>query len=174
MLSSYAEHFFIINQISGVISSKFEDCVFFLFFTARDEITNSIKTITEGVFSGDLNVSDIDEQLVSNCMYTNKSPDPDLLVRTSGEIRFSDFLLWQISCTQVCFTDVLWPELSIWHLLTAVFKYQTRYNEMISVKEAKTSLANNSRYCRNESRVANFLNHVDEYRRNQIESYLNI
>lgn len=136
-------------------------------YSSRDEITNSIKSITHGVSSGDLKINDIDEQLMSNCMYTNKSPDPDLLVRTSGEFRFSDFLLWQISCTQVCFTGVLWPELSIWHLLTAIFQYQTRYNEMRSVKEAKTSLANNSMHCRSESRVANFLNHIDEYRRDR-------
>lgn len=65
-------------------------------YTSRDEITNAIKTISGGVKSKDIQLDDIDENLISKCLYTNQSTDPDLLVRTSGEVRFSDFLLWQV------------------------------------------------------------------------------
>lgn len=64
---------------------------------ARDEITHAIKDVIEGVESGDILLEDINENLISNCLYTNDSPDPDLLIRTSGEVRFSDFLMWQVS-----------------------------------------------------------------------------
>lgn len=62
----------------------------------RDEITNAISTIIESVKSNDIEVSDIDESLINSCLFTNQSTEPDLLVRTSGEVRFSDFLLWQV------------------------------------------------------------------------------
>lgn len=103
-------------------------------------------------------------------MYTNKSPDPDLLVRTSGEMRFSDFLLWQISCTQVCFADVLWPELSIWHLFSAIFKYQTNYYDMLSVKNAKKHCTQN----KDGNRIENFLDELNKSRRYQLESFINV
>lgn len=65
-------------------------------YTSRDEITNSMKTIVKGVKNDEIDVEDINEALFSECLYTNKSTCPDLLVRTSGEVRFSDFLLWQV------------------------------------------------------------------------------
>ncbi|KAF7273284.1 hypothetical protein GWI33_014005 [Rhynchophorus ferrugineus] len=70
-------------------------------YTSREEMTHSIQTIVEGVKNGDIVKEDIDEDLISNCLYTNLSPNPDLLIRTSGEVRLSDFLLWQISNTQL-------------------------------------------------------------------------
>lgn len=65
-------------------------------YTSRDEITNGMKTIAEGVKNNEIETNDITEALLNECLYTNKSPPPDLLVRTSGEVRFSDFLLWQV------------------------------------------------------------------------------
>ncbi|KAJ8959197.1 hypothetical protein NQ318_022459 [Aromia moschata] len=64
-------------------------------YTSRDEIATSMKTIVDGVDQQHIQIDDISEELISQCLYTNMSPDPDLLVRTSGEIRLSDFLLWQ-------------------------------------------------------------------------------
>lgn len=93
-------------------------------YTSRDEIVNTAKTLVNAVNEDLLNVDDIDEPLFSDSLYTHASPNPDLIVRTSGEIRFSDFLLWQIANSQICFTDVLWPEFSIWHFLYCIFKYQ--------------------------------------------------
>lgn len=66
-------------------------------YTSRDEMTNGMKTVIEGVKKDEIEVDDINEALFNECLYTNKSANPDLLVRTSGEVRFSDFLLWQVS-----------------------------------------------------------------------------
>ncbi|GJQ72163.1 hypothetical protein Trydic_g3257 [Trypoxylus dichotomus] len=74
-------------------------------YTSRDELTTAVKNILKGVELDLISPDDINEQLVSQCLYTNGSPDPDLLVRTSGEVRFSDFLLWQIWNTNVCFAE---------------------------------------------------------------------
>lgn len=64
---------------------------------ASDEITSAIKNVVEGVDRSELNLEDINEDLINKCLHTRHSPEPDLLIRTSGEIRFSDFLLWQVS-----------------------------------------------------------------------------
>lgn len=66
-------------------------------YTSRDEITDAVKTIVNGVRHNELELSDICDDLIRRCMYSGRSPDPDLLVRTSGETRLSDFLLWQVS-----------------------------------------------------------------------------
>lgn len=64
---------------------------------------------------------------MEKCLYTSQSPHPDLLIRTSGEVRLSDFLLWQTSYSCLSFVDVLWPEFSIWHLYGAILHYQRNY-----------------------------------------------
>ncbi|XP_076636719.1 dehydrodolichyl diphosphate synthase subunit [Colletes latitarsis] len=99
-------------------------------YTSRDEITHAIKDVIEGVRCGDILLDDIDENLISNCLYTNDSPNPDLLIRTSGEVRFSDFLMWQISNTCIYFTNVLWPEFNVWEFLNAIFYYQRCYSDI--------------------------------------------
>lgn len=66
-------------------------------YTSRDEMTESIKTIVDGVRHNEIEVCDINDELIRNCMYSRHSSDPDLLVRTSGECRLSDFLLWQVN-----------------------------------------------------------------------------
>lgn len=104
-------------------------------YTSRDEITHSIRTVAEGVARKQLRQDDIDEELLTKCMYTKHGPDPDLLVRTSGEVRLSDFLLWQSSSTVIYFTKTLWPEFNIWHLFGAVFYYQRCYWQMHSIKD---------------------------------------
>lgn len=67
-------------------------------YTSRDEITDAIRTCVHGCETGELRPDDVDNDLLRLCMYTRRSPDPDMLVRTSGEARLSDFLLWQVSC----------------------------------------------------------------------------
>nr|CAD7591093.1 unnamed protein product [Timema genevievae] len=106
-------------------------------YTARDEMTHAIRTIATGVEQNSLSLSDVNERLISDCLYTNKSQDPDLLIRTSGEVRFSDFLLWQISCSCVYFTKVLWPEFSFWDMLSAVFYYQRCSPDISSLKHCQ-------------------------------------
>lgn len=93
-------------------------------YTSRDEIAHSVNAILKGVSKNEIQVEDINEDLISSCLYSHASSNPDILIRTSGEVRLSDFLLWQTGYTQICFTDVLWPEFSLWDLLGLVFKYQ--------------------------------------------------
>lgn len=115
-------------------------------YTSRDEITHAIKNVIEGVRSGDILSEDIDENLISNCLHTSSSPNPDLLIRTSGEVRISDFLMWQISSACIYFTTVLWPEFSLWDFLNAIFYYQRCYSEMqkiTKIQNVKPKIKNN-------------------------------
>ncbi|XP_019696982.2 dehydrodolichyl diphosphate synthase complex subunit DHDDS [Harpegnathos saltator] len=108
-------------------------------YTSRDEITCAIKDIVKGVKHNEIVPEDINEDLISNCLYTYNSPDPDLLIRTSGEVRLSDFLMWQISDTCVYFANVLWPEFTIWDFLSAIFYYQRCYSDLQRVTRIQNS-----------------------------------
>ncbi|OAD59734.1 Dehydrodolichyl diphosphate synthase [Eufriesea mexicana] len=99
-------------------------------YTSRDEITHAIKEVIEGVQNGNILSEDIDENLIFNCLYTNNSPNPELLIRTSGEVRLSDFLMWQISNTCIYFSNTLWPEFNLWEFLNAIFYYQRCYSDI--------------------------------------------
>lgn len=112
-------------------------------YTAREEMAQAVQTVVSGVEHGTLQLSDVTQQLLANCLYTSASPDPQLLIRTSGEVRLSDYLLWQASCSCIYFADILWPEFSIWHLLAAILKYQRSYNQLLPVRLAD-DMANGS------------------------------
>jgi undecaprenyl diphosphate synthase len=86
----------------------------------------AIKSIAEQYKSGKISTSDITDELVSNSLTTAGFPDPELLVRTSGEQRISNFLLWQIAYSELFFTDVLWPDFKEEDLYKAVISYQNR------------------------------------------------
>ena len=89
-------------------------------YSGRDEIVNSIKKIS------DSNYENIDEELVSNYLMTRRMPDPDLLIRTGGEYRISNFLLWQIAYTELYFTEILWPDFNYKDLDKAILNYTNR------------------------------------------------
>ncbi|KAL0133741.1 hypothetical protein PUN28_001008 [Cardiocondyla obscurior] len=113
-------------------------------YTSRDEITHAIKDVAKGIKRTDILPEDINEDLITDCLYTYKSTNPDLLIRTSGETRFSDFLLWQIADSCVYFTNVLWPEFNIWNFVGAIFYYQRCYPDLQKIKlNAKTIVHNN-------------------------------
>lgn len=95
-------------------------------YGGRDEITTATKKIAEKVKNGELNIEDITEELISNNLYTAGQPDPDLLIRTSGEERISNFLPWQISYSEFVFTDKYWPAFSNQDLLETIAIYQKR------------------------------------------------
>lgn len=97
-----------------------------LSYGSRQEIVNAAKKIAERVKNGDILLNDIDEQTFSNMLYTAKVPDPDLLIRTSGEQRISNYLLWQIAYTELFFTETLWPDFNKQELNTIIESYQTR------------------------------------------------
>ncbi|XP_059060155.1 dehydrodolichyl diphosphate synthase complex subunit DHDDS-like [Achroia grisella] len=90
-------------------------------YTGRDEISRAASHIVDGVKNNELSLNDIDEELVSLSVELG---EPELLVRTSGEVRLSDFMLWQVTNTVLYFSDVLWPEFTIWNLLAAIIHFQ--------------------------------------------------
>jgi len=104
-------------------------------YTSRDEITMAIKEIACGVEEKSIMNSDINEELIEHCLYTSQCKPVDLLIRTSGEVRLSDFLLWQTSFSTLCFVDALWPEFSVWNFLYCILKYQLQYDTMQNAKE---------------------------------------
>lgn len=112
-------------------------------YTSRQEMTSSVDVLARAVQAGILDPNEIDAELLNYCFWSRESTPPDLLIRTSGEIRLSDFLLWQSSHSVLSFTPVLWPEFSIWHLIQAVFYYQ-RNKLTINVAE------DNQHSCREE------------------------
>ncbi|KAM7308814.1 dehydrodolichyl diphosphate synthase complex subunit Dhdds [Ixodes scapularis] len=93
-------------------------------YTSREEMCNAIQELAAGVQEGLLSPDDVTEESLSHALYSRNSKDPALVIRTSGEVRLSDFLLWQSSHSVLEFVSVLWPEFSIWHLLAAVLWYQ--------------------------------------------------
>jgi undecaprenyl diphosphate synthase len=107
-------------------------------YSARWEIANATKTIAEQVTQGIVKVEDINEELISKFMTTSAIPDPELLIRTSGECRVSNFLLWQIAYTEFHFTDVLWPDFKREDLFKAVLDYQSRERRFGKVSEQLT------------------------------------
>jgi undecaprenyl diphosphate synthase len=99
---------------------------FALNYGSRHEIVSAIRQIAEEIGSGQMNAADIDDDMVSNRLLTSGLPDPDLMIRTSGEIRISNFMLWQIAYSELWFTDIYWPEFTKEHLLQAISEYQRR------------------------------------------------
>ncbi len=97
-----------------------------LSYSARWEITNAVKQIALKVKAGELNPDDITESIVSKHLNTNDIPDPELLIRTSGEQRISNFLLWQIAYTELYLTDVLWPDFNKEECYKALVTFQQR------------------------------------------------
>jgi undecaprenyl diphosphate synthase len=97
-----------------------------LSYSGRWEITRAIKNIANDVAAGKLNESDISEKVVESYLQTAGIPDPELLIRTSGEMRISNFLLWQIAYTELYITPTLWPDFRKEHLFEAIWAYQQR------------------------------------------------
>ncbi|MDF1793388.1 MAG: isoprenyl transferase [Thalassobaculaceae bacterium] len=97
-----------------------------LSYGARGEITNAVRRIAEAVAAGELTPAEIDEETVLSNLETDGLPDPDLLIRTSGEQRISNFLLWQIAYSELVFTDVLWPDFDRAHLVEALEDFSRR------------------------------------------------
>jgi undecaprenyl diphosphate synthase len=95
-------------------------------YGGRAEILRATRQLAEKVKAGELEVAAIDETMLNDCLYTADQPDPDLLIRTSGEARISNFLLWQLAYTEIYFTDVFWPEFRQPHFLEALLNFQTR------------------------------------------------
>jgi len=97
-----------------------------LSYGGRDEMIAAVKKMISDHADGKLKMDDINQDLVSRYLYTGGMPDPDLLIRTSGEYRISNFLLWQLAYAELYFTDVLWPDFKKDDLFRAIAVYQSR------------------------------------------------
>lgn len=99
---------------------------FALNYGSRSEILDAVKSVLNDCKSGILNEYELNEEVFSSYLMTSKHEDPDLLIRTSGEIRLSNFMLWQLAYTEFWFTEVLWPDFSEKHFIEAVREFQNR------------------------------------------------
>ena len=97
-----------------------------LSYGSREELINMVKIISEKVKNNIISTDSIDESIINKHLYTQNLPDVDLLIRTSGEQRISNFLLWQIAYAELYFTSILWPDFKKHDLYTALIDYQNR------------------------------------------------
>jgi undecaprenyl diphosphate synthase len=106
-----------------------------LSYSSRWEITNAVRHAVQLAQNGQLAAQDVNEELVSDLMTTKGMPDPDLLIRTSGELRISNFLLWQLAYSELYFTDCLWPEFTVENFYKAIIDYQHRERRFGKISE---------------------------------------
>ncbi|MBC5840080.1 MAG: isoprenyl transferase [Flavobacteriaceae bacterium] len=97
-----------------------------LSYGSREELVNAVKSISDKVKNNIISIDAIDDSIINEHLYTQNLPDVDLLIRTSGEHRISNFLLWQIAYAELYFTDVLWPDFKEQNLYEAIISYQKR------------------------------------------------
>ena len=95
-------------------------------YGSRNELVSATKQIAELVKNNEIDICDIDEKMIEERLFTKNSPKLDLLIRTSGEIRISNFLLWQLSYSELYFTDCLWPDFNEEELVKAIESFQGR------------------------------------------------
>ena len=97
-----------------------------LSYGSREELTNAVRIISEKVKNNIISIDAIDDSIINEHLYTHNLPDVDLVIRTSGEHRISNFLLWQIAYAELYFTDILWPDFKEQDLYEAILSYQKR------------------------------------------------
>ena len=104
-------------------------------YGSRDEIARGMRRLAKDAAEGKIKPEDVDEEMVESYLDTAGIPDPDLMIRTSGELRLSNFLLWQLAYTEFYFTDVAWPDFNREELIRAIEKYNARDRRYGGVKE---------------------------------------
>jgi undecaprenyl diphosphate synthase len=109
-----------------------------LSYSGRWEITQAVKAIGQQIENGSLKAADINENTIAHCLATAGMPDPELLIRTSGEQRISNFLLWQLAYTELYITDLLWPDFRKQHLFEALISFQSRERRFGKISEQLT------------------------------------
>jgi undecaprenyl diphosphate synthase len=112
-----------------------------LSYSGRQEITEAARRLARLAATGEIDPEEISEEMVQGGLYTAGEPDPDLLIRTSGEKRISNFLLWQLAYTEIYITEVLWPDFTREHLIEAIRDYQKRERRFGLVKEKGAVIA---------------------------------
>ena len=106
-------------------------------YGSRDEIVRAVRRVSEDVKEGKVKPEDIDEKMFETYLDTHGIPDPDLMIRTSGELRLSNYLLWQLAYTEFYFTDIPWPDFTKVELSKAIEQYNRRDRRYGGVKEAQ-------------------------------------
>lgn len=106
-----------------------------LSYGAREELKKAVQSIADKVKNNIISIEKIDESVINNHLYTHNLPDVDLLIRTSGEQRISNFLLWQIAYAELYFTDTLWPDFNKQQLFEAIINYQNRERRFGKISE---------------------------------------
>lgn len=106
-------------------------------YGSRDEIVRAVRRVSEDVKEGKVKPEDIDEKMIETYLDTHGIPDPDLMIRTSGELRLSNYLLWQLAYTEFYFTDIPWPDFTKEELSKAIEQYNRRDRRYGGVKEAQ-------------------------------------
>jgi len=132
-----------------------------LSYTAREEMTQAVREVADRLAAGKIDATDVDEQTIESFLYTGKSDKPELLIRTSGETRLSDFMLWQASSSITYFSPVLWPEFSLYHLLAGVFFFQRKHHQLERILKSDVQLEPSDQWTKLEQRnkVAEILAH---------------
>ena len=121
---------FAVNRLNACIQDT-SHCnglklVLALSYSSRQELVSAVKSIAEQAKNGTLSIDDINEEAISKSLYTSNMPDPDLLIRTAGDLRISNYLLWQIAYAELYFTDKFWPDFSKDDFCQAIIDFQSR------------------------------------------------
>ena len=114
-------------------------------YGSRAEITDAVRAIASKVRSGELDPEDVDEAVISDHLYTAGMPDPDLLIRTAGEMRVSNYLLWQISYAELVVSDVLWPDYEVQDLHAAIRAFASRNRRFGALDHTNTLVKSKAR-----------------------------
>jgi len=120
-----------------------------LSYSGRWDIMEAVKSIGKKIENGEINSSDIDEKMLSNHLATSHLPDPDLMIRTSGEFRLSNFLLWQLAYAELFITETCWPEFRRDQLYNAIASYQNRERRFGKTSEQVNTAKNIERHSLN-------------------------
>jgi len=123
------------KAIENTASNSHMTLILALSYSSRWEITNAMQQIAEKIKNNNLQKEEINQELISSFMNTADYPDPELLIRTSGEHRISNFLLWQIAYAELYFTPVLWPDFRKENLYEAIIDYQNRERRFGKISE---------------------------------------
>ncbi len=116
----------LLNMVELTKDNKRGNLILALSYGAQREILKAVKEISSKVKNGELTVEDIDEKVFENHLYTKDFPPVDLMIRTSGEVRISNFLLWQIAYAELQFLDILWPDFTKEEFFKCIYEYQNK------------------------------------------------
>jgi undecaprenyl diphosphate synthase len=133
----------LLNAVRRTENNKGTVLILALNYSSKLEIKQAVKRIAEKYKQGEIELDEINEELIQNHLYTAGIPDPELMIRTSGEIRISNFLLWQLAYSELHFTPVLWPDFKKEDFYRAIYEYQTRQRRFGMIAEQLNELNKN-------------------------------